>query len=259
MFLNALKYCIWSILLVVLLTGCLPSDNPTESNITEPPNPNEMNAEGTVTDIDGNIDNTIKIGNQVWTVENLRVTKYTDGTPIPQIQDNNEWSNSDTGAYCYYGTPVTVINKNYGVLYNWYTINTGKLTPKGWHIPTYSDWEKLEEYLVANGYCWDGTTDDNKIAMSLAGQTGWKYYECDGCVGNDTTNNNSTGYSAFPAGYRDSDGNYDFNRQYATWWSSTESASVTSAFYYSINYSRPYPYCHPFDKNHGLSVRLIRD
>jgi hypothetical protein len=90
---------------------------------------------GTVTDIDGNVYQAVKIGNQVWTVENLRTTRYNDGTAIPYVTDNSAWANLTTPGYCYYFNDSTANADKYGVLYNWYTVNTGKLSPAGWHVP----------------------------------------------------------------------------------------------------------------------------
>ena len=111
---------------------------------------------GTVEDIDGNVYNTVRIGDQVWTVENLRVTRFNDGTPIPHITDDNQWGNLSTPAYCFYDNSSANGDK-YGALYNWHAVNTGKLAPYGWRVPTYDDWKILRNYLTNNGYNWDGS------------------------------------------------------------------------------------------------------
>ena len=90
----------------------------------------------TVTDIDGNVYKTVKIGNQVWMAENLRTTKLNDGQPIPLVTENKEWSYRTTLGYCWYENDEAANNNIYGALYNWYTIETGKVCPKGWHVPT---------------------------------------------------------------------------------------------------------------------------
>jgi len=92
-------------------------------------------ATGTVTDADGNIYNTVTIGTQTWMVENLKVTKYNDGTAIPLVTDNTAWSNLTTPGYCWYNNDAATNKNTYGGLYNFYTVNTGKLAPTGWHVP----------------------------------------------------------------------------------------------------------------------------
>jgi uncharacterized protein (TIGR02145 family) len=172
------------------------------------------NDTGTVTDIDGNVYQTVKIGNQVWTVENLRTTRYNDGISINLITDSAAWSKSlirygaawskaSKGAYCYYNNMTDADSiKKYGALYNWYAIDTKKLAPKGWHVPTNAEWDTLQNYLIANGYNWDGTTTGNKIAKSMAAQTDWKTDTNPGATGNDLFKNNKSGFSALPGGWR---------------------------------------------------------
>jgi len=128
---------------------------------------NSVNSES-VTDIDGNVYHTVKIGTQVWMAENLKTTKYNDASSIPNLTDNAGWVGLTSGAYCWYNNDA-ITNKNiYGALYNWYAVNTGKLCPGGWHIPAISEWETMENHLIVNGYNYDGTLSGNKIAKSLA-------------------------------------------------------------------------------------------
>ena len=98
---------------------------------------------GTVTDIEGNVYKTLKIGGQFWMVENLKVTKYRNGDLIPHITDNTEWGSLKSGAYCYYDNDINNYN-TYGLLYNGYTIKDEReIAPEGWHIPTSDDWKIL--------------------------------------------------------------------------------------------------------------------
>ena len=100
----------------------------------------------TVTDVDGNVYHTVKIGTQTWMVENLKTTHYKDNTPITPITDNTLWKNAITPGYCWYDNDIN--NKiPYGALYNWYTVNTGKLAPEGWHVPSAAEWQTLIAYL----------------------------------------------------------------------------------------------------------------
>jgi hypothetical protein len=88
---------------------------------------------GTMTDIDGNTYKTVTIGTQTWMAENLKVTKYNDGTAIPNVTDETAWSSLTTGAYCNYNNDPSKV-ATYGRLYNWHAVNTGKLCPTGWHV-----------------------------------------------------------------------------------------------------------------------------
>ncbi len=95
-----------------------------------------------VKDGDGNIYQTVTIGTQIWLKENLKTTRYNDGTDISLITDQTEWKNAISAAYCWYDNDIT--NKDpFGALYNWYAVNTGKLCPKGWHVPSESEWTEL--------------------------------------------------------------------------------------------------------------------
>ena len=175
-----------------------------------------------VTDIDGNVYHVITIGTQTWMVENLKTTKYNDGTAIPNVTTNTAWAALSTGAYCNYNNNETIGNK-YGRLYNWNAIKTGKLAPTGWHVPTDVEWTNLENYLIANGYNYDGTTTGNKIAKSLASTTtDWTLSTNAGAVGNDLTKNNKSGFTALPDGFRyGPDGNFYFFGTNTYWWTST--------------------------------------
>jgi hypothetical protein len=96
----------------------------------------------TLQDNDGNVYKTITIGKQVWMAENLKTTKYNDGTSIPLVADSISWKAIKTPAYCWYNNDIR--NKgDYGALYNWYTVNTNKLCPKGWHVPVNKEWTPL--------------------------------------------------------------------------------------------------------------------
>lgn len=99
-----------------------------------------------ITDIEGNVYTSVKIGTQTWMVENLKTTKYNDGTSIPLVTDNAVWKSSLSPAYCWYDNDIS--NKEpYGALYNWFAVNTGKLCPSGWHVPTIDEWSVLEQFL----------------------------------------------------------------------------------------------------------------
>ena len=211
----------------------------------------------TVKDVDGNVYTTVQIGNQIWTVENWRSTKYNDGSAIPNVTDGAQWKNLTTGAYCYYDNSAANKTK-YGTLYNWYAVNTGKIAPKGWRVPTNADWTKLEKYLIANGYNWEGSKEGNKIAKSLASRTDWEIDTDAGTPGNNLESNNKSGFSALPGGYRYYNGYFYYQSSYGYWWSSTEndaSYAYNRILYYSLDYLNR----GNFNKRYGFSLRLVRD
>jgi uncharacterized protein (TIGR02145 family) len=211
----------------------------------------------TVTDIDGNAYQTVKIGNQIWTVENLRTTKYNDGSAIPLVTDSVAWVVLTTPGYCYYNNTTDADSiKKFGALYNWYAVNTTKLAPAGWHVPTTAEWDTLQNYLISNGYNWDGSTTGNKTAKSLAAKADWVTDTVSGSIGNDLTKNNKSGFSALPGGCRVS--TFFHIGEYAGWWSSSENDTLNAGF-------RDLVYCYSTlggagdSKYIGFSVRLLKD
>jgi|GEM_PF-2232629 len=103
----------------------------------------------TITDIDGNEYNTVMIGKQLWMVENLKTTRFNDGTPIQMIIENDEWHHLHIDGYCFWENNIKYKNSK-GAYYNWHAVNSGKLAPKGWHIPSESEWECLEKSIAFN-------------------------------------------------------------------------------------------------------------
>jgi len=217
-----------------------------------------------VTDIDGNTYNFITYGDQDWTVDNAAMETYRDGTPIPQVTDATEWSNLTTGAWCYYNNDPTKRRT-----YNWYAAmgmhDTDESTPnkefapEGWHVPSDTEWTILENELIANGYNYDDTTTENKIAKAMASSTGWNDSTNSGAVGNDQSSNNSSGFNAFPEGGRYSDGSFVNEGPNAIFWSSPENDSndVWNRVL-NYNYSSLDRY-NANNKQNSLSVRFVRD
>ena len=213
-----------------------------------------------VTDVDGNIYKTVKIGNQIWMAENLKTEKYKDGTAIPMVTDNTAWAALTTPSYCWYDNDEAANKNTYGALYNWYTVNTGKLCPAGWHVPTDAEWTTLENYLIAIGFNYDGTTTENKIAKSLASSSGWSSSTIVGAIGNTDypAKRNISGFAAFPGAVRESNGEFNFIGDYGFWWSSTEDWSF-SAWLRGLYYDNSSVGRASFQKQAGLSVRCLRD
>ena len=219
------------------------------------------NSLGSVTDQDGNTYDYLTYGDQVWTVDNAQMVTYRDGTPIPQVTDQTEWSNLSTGAWCYYDNDPAK-----GKLYNWYAVmgihdtdpNTPnkEFAPEGWHVPSDSEWTTLENYLITNGYNYDDTTTENKIAKAMASTTGWNSSTEPGAVGNDQSLNNSSGFNAFPDGERFESGIFVNERNLARFLSSTED-EVWGVL--GIFVSGSYTATSSVSRQSGCSVRFVRD
>jgi uncharacterized protein (TIGR02145 family) len=183
-------------LLFLLTTNCKKTDNNGTST-------NDQN--GTVTDVEGNIYWTVRIGKQVWMAENLKTTKYRNGDPIPNITSSTEWLALTTGAYCNYDNDSNN-STSYGKLYNWYAVNDSRyLTPVGWHVPTNAEWNTLVTF-------WGGDT----IAGAKLKETGTTHWPSP-----NLGSTNETGFTAIPGGYRAYVGNFLFINQEGYWWSSS--------------------------------------
>ena len=191
---------------------------------------------GTVTDIDDNIYQTVKIGNQWWMAENLKVSRYRSGVEIPYVHDDNEWSDRETPAYCYYENNSEYAD-DYGALYNWYAVIRSDLPPEGWRIPSFKDWMVLVEFL--------GDEGGEKLKST------WNW-ESDG-NGSDDYN-----FSALPAGFRDEFGNFTSMGYYADFWSASEKI-INSAWDGSLVSDDAGIMQCDYDVRGGFSVRCIRE
>ena len=201
---------------------------------------------GTVTDIDGKSYKTIPIGIQVWMSENLKTSKLNDGTAIPTVTDNAQWSNLITPAYCWYDNNDTLYENIYGAYYNWFAVTTGKLCPVGWHIPSDSEWQLLVDYL--------GGSD---IAGSKIKETGTNNW-----VLPNTDATNASGFTALPAGQRGSlDGIFNGQGIYGGWWSTTEldASPLSAAWCRWVHGDTTVVARNEIFKEDGFSVRCIKD
>ena len=208
----------------------------------------------TVTDIDGNIYQTVQIGNQIWMAENLKVTHYRNGDTIPNLTNNGDWLNTTSGAYCVYNN-IPANADTYGNLYNWYALaDTRNIAPEGWHVPTDEEIKELEMALgmsqaQADAINWRGTNEGSK----LAGNSDlWN---------NGNLENNAefgtSGYNILPGGYREMFGSYQLMSNYCYIWSLTvDGVSVWSrTLYYNLaSIARA-----TNGKCYGFSVRCVRD
>ncbi|MEI6753331.1 MAG: fibrobacter succinogenes major paralogous domain-containing protein [Paludibacter sp.] len=206
---------------------------------------------GGLYDIDGNLYHTVTIGTQTWMVENLKTTTYNDGTSIPNVTDPTAWSALATPAYCWYNNDAATYKNTYGALYNWYTVNTGKLAPTGWHVPTDAEWTILENYVSAH------LGASGSVAKALAATTNWTSSTTTGAPGNILTINNSSGFTALPGGYRSNYGLGDAGN-FGYWWSSTEYSAGNAWVRYLYDGSG-YLGRYYGSKYNGFSVRCVRD
>ncbi len=225
-----------------------------------------------VVDIDGNKYRTIKLGNQEWMAENLKVTKYPNGANVPLVTSDLTWlnleDNNSDDAYCYFNNNTSGEKDIYGALYTWAAAMNGANTsssnqsgiqgicPDGWHIPSDAEWKELEMYLgmsqaEADDENWRGTNEGSKLAGNEALWTT-----------GDLTNNIEFGVTTFnglPGGYRNYvDGTFPDNNTGANWWSSTESSSST-AWGPSLHYASTGVYRYADYKSGGSSVRCVKD
>jgi uncharacterized protein (TIGR02145 family) len=228
-----MKHCVW-----IFLALTISSYSQTPGN--------------GVTDIDGNQYNSVIIGTQEWMKENLNVSKYTDGTPIPQVTDPTAWANLTTGAWCYYAN-TNSNGTTYGKLYNWYAVagihdndpsTPNKiLAPQGWHVPSDAEWTTLTNFL-------GGAT----VAGGKMKSTGTSLWQSP-----NTAATNESGFTGLPGGERYFDGTlFILIGNIGTWWSSSE-YDTTYVFIRYLYYSIGNAASDTLRKANGFSVRCVRD
>lgn len=211
---------------VLLATNCT-KDKEKPNNSDSPNNPNNseikepISNEFAVTDADGNVYSTLTIGDFTWLGENLKTTKYNDGTDIANIADNNEWENLSSDAYCWYDNRYS-----YEALYNWEAVNTGKLCPTGWHVATDDEWTELVKDFGGN-----------KVAGGILKESIFRALLC---------------------GMRTENGEFIYMWANGNWWTATES-DVEHALFFNVNNSSTNSMRSFYDKRAGFSVRCVRD
>jgi len=225
-----MKKLVMLLMILSVLAGCKKTDNSS----TTPP--------VTITDINGNIYHTVTIGTQVWMAENLKTTRFNDGSAIPLITDSATWSNALTPGYCWYNNDSITVKNPYGALYNWFAVNTGKLCPPGWHVPTNADWAILINTLggdsIAGGKMKESTTKH------------WK--------SPNTGATNVSGFTSLPGGVRTFDNNFYGYTEAGYWWSATEYYEWAATFIV-LGYSYKELYQGTGSARMGLSVRCLKD
>jgi uncharacterized protein (TIGR02145 family) len=242
---------------IVLVLFCMFSNcSRDKSSPTSPENENKpfTGETGSVTDIDGNVYRTVKIGDQWWMAENLKVIHYRNGDPIPNVTDNSEWTNLSIGAYSNYDNDINHVT-TYGRLYNWYAVNDSRnIAPEGWHVAKDGEWKQLEMYLGMSQSEADvegdrGTDEGGKLKE--AGTAHWD--------SPNTGATNESGFSALPGGCRYTFEGYCHDlRQYASFWSSTQ-YGPNSAFSRYLGYRNS-----DIERAHvhmrcGYSIRCVQD
>ncbi len=205
----------------------------------------------TVKDIDGNIYKTVKIGDQIWMAENLRVTHYPNGDPISLVTDNDLWKNQQNGygIYCYYNNDV---NSEYGILYDFDAVTACLWTkdhkdnqgvcPDGWHLPSRDEWSTLTDYLGGRS-----------VAGGKLKESGTAHWNSP-----NTGATNESNFTAFPGGYRKGDGTFDNSGDFGYWWSRTIS-SATGAEILLLEYNSAEADITGYYKGDGISVRCLKD
>ena len=217
-----------------------------------------LNTGTTVTDIDGNVYHTVTIGTQTWMVENLKTTRYRNGDAIGTTTSTSIPNDATSKYQWAYGGNEANVAK-YGRLYTWYAATDSRgIAPAGWHVPTDAEWTTLQNYLIANGYNYDGTTTGNKIAKSLAATTDWNINTGTGTIGNDLTKNNNSGFTALPGGTCGIGGAFGNIGYYGFWWSSTE-YNTSYAWFRSLYFDYYTLTSYYITKSYGFSVRCLRD
>ena len=207
------------------------------------------------TDINGNLYQIVRIGDQVWMEENLKVTHYRNGDAIPTGHSNSEWENLSTGAYAVYNGNESNAD-TYGYLYNWFAVDDSRnIAPEGWHVPTDDEWKELEMHLgmsqsEADDTGCNGTNEGSKLAGNA---DLWN----SGALENNSEFG-SSGFTALPGGYRDGDGHYNGVGNGGTFWSSTEGGSH-GAWHRILFYGNSDVNRGGSNKHGGFSVRCIRD
>lgn len=197
---------------------------------------------GTVTDIEGNIYKTIKIGGFWWMAENLRVTKYTDGKEITHIRGNTEWEQFVFSSYCWYNNDSLFWGTVYGALYKWPSVITGRLCPEGWRVPSEGEWSYLISILGGEGAAGG--------KLKEAGTEHW--------LSPNKGATNESGFRALPGGRRDKNGTFLSIRESVTWWSTSE---IDDASAYSLSAYYKYSEANILisSKNAGYSVRCMKE
>jgi uncharacterized protein (TIGR02145 family) len=227
-------------ILVILNAGC-KKDKETNPDAGNGIQFNPDLTYGVVTDVDGNSYKTIRIGDQTWTAENLRTTRFNDSTPIPLVTDNLTWEFLSTPGYTWSDNDSET-NKVYGILYNWHAVHTGKLAPAGWHVATKDEWT-----ILINKFGGD------QVAGGKLKEEGIRHWESP-----NTGATNESGFTALPGGNRNPNGTFYDLTSSGFWWTSTDKSEYYARGF-NLNTSVNKVEIYDPSKNEGLYVRCVRN
>jgi uncharacterized protein (TIGR02145 family) len=195
-----------------------------------------------VTDKDGNVYKVVTIGTQAWLQENLKSTKLNDGTSIPIVTENSQWSQLQSPGACYLNNDEATNKDTYGALYNWYTVKTGHICPVGWHVPTKDEVNTLVTYLGGPGKAW--------LKLMETGPEHWSTFPNPGT--------NESVFTALPGRLRYTSGSFTGVPEGATWWISNENNDISGFSWYVVN-GAAIGFSDNAYKQFGLSVRCIQN
>jgi len=202
-----------------------------------------LNKNPTVTDLEGNVYKTIKIGTQRWMAENLKTTKYRNGDPIPNVPENLAWKSLTTGAYCWNNNNATSSKATYGALYNWFAVaDSRNIAPTGWHVATDDDWTTLTTYLQGVN-----------VAGGKLKETGFIHWSNPNIGAS-----NSSGFTALPGGYRGGSGAFYGVGSGGIWWCS-KVRDANNAWGRYLRYGEAKITRDSGGKNYGFSIRCVKD
>jgi uncharacterized protein (TIGR02145 family) len=198
--------------------------------------------QGAVADIEGNYYNSIVIGTQTWLTEDLKTSLFNNGLPITNAAGTDSWLWRKTPAWCWYSNDSANYSFPRGKLYNWYAVETGKLCPTGWHVPSNSEWTTLQNFL-------GGDT----IAGGKLKTTGTFFWRSPNARATD-----QSGFSAIPGGYRSASGKFFYFTIVDNWWS-TDIISPDAAYNWHVNHESGRLYHEYSFKSFGYCVRCLKD
>lgn len=211
---------------------------------------------GVVTDVDGNSYKTVRIGDQWWMAENLKVKTYRNGVIVPNITDSADWVQLQSGGYCIYNNGNNQSDEP-GLLYNWDAVNnTAGLAPAGWHVPTDEEWKKLEQHLGMNAAesdksGWRGSNEGDKI--KIESPQGWTQYQSVWAT-------NESGFTALAGSCRLPNAEFGQPGLFATgfWWTGSQTGT-SDAWYRYLDYKNSNVFRSHDSKLYGFSVRCVKD